>query len=312
MIYVEMNGRCGNQLFDYSFARKMSILLNDKMTLNYHHVLKHAGSDPSWRNELLSFCVAPFKIENQDKPLIYSHGNILQIALYVFFLTISKIPYKSRNDLFNRQEKFQPLLNIFGIFFLEHGYSRIRKPITKNVFINGTYEDERWFDDIRDVLIKEIIPCEINHRNDELVDKMRSTNSVCVSIRRGDFLSPENSKLRNICTKEYYEEACKIVIKSLRNPVFFFFSDDIEWVKANISVGHESYYEVGDDTVANKLYMMSSCKHFIMSNSTFCWWAEYLSKYHEVSHIVVSPDHWLNIPGYKHQLINKEWTLVEC
>ena len=64
MIYVEMNGRCGNQLFDYSFARKMSILLNDNITLNFYHVLKHANVDTSWRNELASFRVDSFKIEN--------------------------------------------------------------------------------------------------------------------------------------------------------------------------------------------------------------------------------------------------------
>lgn len=312
MIYVEMNGRCGNQLFDYSFARRLSIAMKDEMILNFQHVIKHADTDPSWKNELESFSVHPFLIENSVKPLVYLHGNPLQIVAYILFLLVSKIPYKSRNELFKRQEKFQPFLNRLGIFFLEHGYSEPKMPKTKNVFINGTYEDSRWFDDIRSILVKEIIPVSINHRNDELINKMRKTNSVCVSIRRGDFLRPENSKLRNICTKEYYEEAFKIVIDSLHNPVFFFFSDDIEWVKENISIGYESYYEVGDDTVANKLYMMSSCKHFIMSNSTFCWWAEYLSKYRNDSHLVVSPDHWLNIPGYNHQLINKKWVLVKC
>lgn len=312
MIYVEMNGRCGNQLFDYSFARKMSLVLNDEITLNFYNVIKSSNIDPSWKNELKSFCVHSFKIENSSKPLVYSHGNLIQIIVYVMFLLISKIPYKSRNVLFKRQERFQPFLNRLGIFFLEHGFSPIIQPRTKNIFINGTYEDSRWFNDIRETLVNEIVPVSINHRNDDLIEKMKNTNSVCVSIRRGDFLSPENSKLRNICTKEYYKKAFKIVTDSIQKPVFFFFSDDINWVKNNISVDYESYYEVGDDTVANKLYMMSSCKHFIMSNSTFCWWAEYLSKHHKESHLVVSPDHWLNIPGYIHQLINKNWVLVKC
>ena len=203
-------------------------------------------------------------------------------------------------------------MNHFGIFFLEHGYSEVKIPKTKNVFINGTYEDQRWFDDIREILVEEIIPREINQRNDNLVEKMKSKNSVCVSIRRGDFLNAENAKLRNICSPEYYKKAFDIVRRELENPVFFFFSDDIEWVKNNLVVNCESYYEVGDDDVSNKLYMMSSCKHFIMSNSTFCWWAEYLSEYHNEKHLVISPDHWLNIPGYTHQLINKDWKLIKC
>ena len=312
MLYVEMNGRTGNQLFDYSFARRLSILLDDKMVLNFQHVIKYAIADPSWRNELETFLVAPLEIENKEKSLIYTHGNILQIMLYVVFLLISKIPYKSRSDLVKRQERFQPFLNRWGIFFLEHGYSEIVMPKTKNIFVNGTYEDPRWFNDIRDILIEEIVPKNYNHDNDEIIEKMQNSNSVSVSVRCGDFLAKENASVRNICNQEYYKNAFDYVMKEVKDLVFFFFSDDIEWVKKNVHVEAEAYYESGTDTVANTLYKMSFCKNFILANSTFSWWGEYLSKTHNEKHLVIAPDHWMNIPGYTNQLINKQWTLIEC
>lgn len=53
--------------------------------------------------------------------------------------------------------------------------------------------------------------------------------------------------------------------------------------------------------------MMYSCKHFIISNSTFSWWAQYLSRNNEK--IVVSPDRWFN-NDYLSPLISSDWLTV--
>lgn len=90
----------------------------------------------------------------------------------------------------------------------------------------------------------------------------------------------------------------------------YLFSDEIEWVKQNYDFGINCYYESGNDSVDEKLRLMSSCKHFILSNSTFSWWAQYLAT--SDNKIVISPDHWFNMPGYKHQLIDDSWILLKC
>lgn len=56
---------------------------------------------------------------------------------------------------------------------------------------------------------------------------------------------------------------------------FFGFSDDIDWVKNNMEFPGEVYYESGVDPVWEKLRLMSACKHFVLSNSSFSWWAQY-------------------------------------
>lgn len=79
--------------------------------------------------------------------------------------------------------------------------------------------------------------------------------------------------------------------KKVNNPVFIFFSDDIEWCKGNFSsIKYELYFESGKDTLAEKISLMSSCKHFIISNSTFSWWAQWLGQ--NEKKIVISPKHW--------------------
>ena len=54
---------------------------------------------------------------------------------------------------------------------------------------------------------------------------------------------------------------------------------------------------------------MSRCKHFILSNSTFSWWGQFLSEYKDK--IVVSPARWNN-DGYDTNLIDKNWILIDA
>ena len=84
--------------------------------------------------------------------------------------------------------------------------------------------------------------------------------------------------------------------EKIDNPLFVVFSDDIEWVKENMDFGASAIYEDGTDPLYEKIRLMSSCKHFIISNSTFSWWVQYLST--NKKKIVIAPKKWKNI-AYK-------------
>ena len=55
--------------------------------------------------------------------------------------------------------------------------------------------------------------------------------------------------------------------------------------------------------------LMYSCKHFILSNSSFSWWAQYLSK--NPDKIVISPSRWHPNPGWTSKLIDKNFVKIE-
>ena len=95
-----------------------------------------------------------------------------------------------------------------------------------------------------------------------------------------------------ICDSNYFYDAIKIIKKRIDKPVFIVFSDDIEWVKNNMNFGADTYYESGEDPIWEKIRLMYTCKHFIISNSTFSWWAQYLSD--NKQKIVIAPKRWKN------------------
>ena len=115
-----------------------------------------------------------------------------------------------------------------------------------------------------------------------------------------------------MCDKEYFYNAIELIKSKVRNAIFIVFSDDLEWVKSYIKLEEKFpeckfYYESGKDTVEEKLRMMTKCKHFIISNSSFSWWAQYLAK--NENKIVIAPDAWFT-NGDKNGLYIDDWILI--
>lgn len=136
----------------------------------------------------------------------------------------------------------------------------------------------------------------------EIIKSFRS-----MKLDRGDFLNENISKDRLICTVDYYIKGIEFIKEKYPNALICFFSDDIDWVKNNIKVKGKALYESGNDPVWEKLRLMSSCKHFVISNSTFSWWAQHLAENKEK--IVIAPSRWCN-DKRPVGLYEKNWTIL--
>lgn len=101
-----------------------------------------------------------------------------------------------------------------------------------------------------------------------------------------------------------------IIASKIPNAKFFVFSNDVEWLKKNVDFKHTVAFENGCDPVWEKLRLMYSCKHFVISNSTFSWWAQYLSSNKEK--IVVAPDRWYNSEIKSDLLENHNYIKINC
>lgn len=165
-------------------------------------------------------------------------------------------------------------------------------------FYDGYWQSYQYFDSWRDVILKEFTFPKISMEdklNFELNERLKNEeNSVGIHIRRGDYL--KNWKYRGLCDIDYYQKAIAYILEHIKSPKFFLFSDDIDWVKENISPLLKGY----DVTFVNwnhsinsykDMQLMAMCKNLIIANSSFSWWAAYLN---QNDPIVVAPEKWIN------------------
>lgn len=183
------------------------------------------------------------------------------------------------------------------IYEMEEGYYCKYIKSVKNGYIEGFWQTEKYFEDNRND-IKRIFTFR-NVDNDTLnyyLELIKSTNSVSLHIRRGDYLIDVNSKIfGGICNKEYYQAAMDYMNQKLDNPHYFVFSDDIEWAKRYVSVQNVTYvdiYNIHGYEDWYDMYLMSKCKHNIIANSSFSWWGAWLNQNEDK--IVLTPRKWIN------------------
>ncbi|TDX00065.1 alpha-1,2-fucosyltransferase [Dinghuibacter silviterrae] len=162
-------------------------------------------------------------------------------------------------------------------------------------FYYGGWHSEQYFPEVREEIKKAFtfkVPTDPD--NGEYIQDIGEGNSVSIHIRRGDYLSPANLKLfGEVCTLDYYEKAIDRIKGSVRSPRFFIFSNDADWVRENLPVENATYVtgNAGGESWKD-MYLMSICKHNIIANSTFSWWAAWLNENPEK--IVISPGRFLN------------------
>lgn len=307
MISKEFIGRLGNQMFQYAAMRAVQELNNDKETIciSFDKYVEARG----FKNELNNFNIHKIKQVRKIKMTCLQFILIFLVKLIEKGLSVCiKNQYEYKRYLF--EKKISKILNKFGIYFIRQGYIELRKTNAKNKILIGYFESEKYFNGIRDKLLEEFTPIEPEIReNKKLYEAIRKSNSVCITIRRGDFVSDENTRKNHyICTPGYFYKAINRAKEILEDPKFFVFSDDVEWVKNNMNFPEGTLYESGKDPVWEKLRLMYSCKHFIISNSTFSWWAQYLSR--NTKKVVIAPSKWRK-EGYSKDIYCENWTLIE-
>ncbi|GHT56034.1 alpha-1,2-fucosyltransferase [Bacteroidia bacterium] len=149
-------------------------------------------------------------------------------------------------------------------------------------FYCGFWETEKYFLSIKHEILNafRFDDTTLSVQTRDVLRWIENTNSVSIHFRRGDFLTEENQILYgNICTPDYYNRAIKTMGTYMKVPVYFVFSDDIEWVRENMSIPNPNYidWNQGQDSWQD-MFLMSRCKHNIIANSTFSWWGAWLNR----------------------------------
>ena len=130
---------------------------------------------------------------------------------------------------------------------------------------------------------------------------------VCVHLRRGDYQKPENAILQ-VCTPDYYARAVAAVRDEHPDAALFVFSDDIDWAREHLdTAGLPAVFLPRGEAVAD-LAFMQLCRGFVLSNSTYSWWAQYLAPAPDKQ--TWAPDKWY-AHTKKTALYQDGWQLIK-
>lgn len=309
--YLDINGRCGNQMFQYAFARKVMFLNNiNDLHIDFYHVNRwkeKANGDNSYSDQLKYFNTIPYSSSISTGDSVRCFGSNAQKRLYKRYPVVRKISYHF--NAVKMLQRYQRKLHKNGIYKEDEFKIELIKSKTGIIFARGYFEDPDIFKDMDEILFKEFTPKKPRReKNRQLYSIIDNEESVCVSFRVWNEIKYDEDFLaeHNICSKEYYVKAINKMHELHPNAHFIIFSNDIEWVKRNINFDYPVSFEDGNDEIWEKLRMMYSCKHFIMSNSTFCWWAQYLCR--NKNKTVISPNKWC--ANGKSKLLMKEWIKI--
>ena len=106
---------------------------------------------------------------------------------------------------------------------------------------------------------------------------------------------------------DYFQQAIAYVRKKRPDARFFFFSDDMEWVRENLWMEDAVYVEHTElmpDYV--DLYLMTLCRGHIISNSTFSFWGAYLAV--DGNGMKIYPRRWFRDPTWTSPpIFSEEW-----
>lgn len=167
--------------------------------------------------------------------------------------------------------------------------------LSGSLILDGYWQSEEYFKHCRP-LIEETFDWTAIARpkvSEPLLQAIETTDSVGVHVRRGDYVrEPATNAFHGVCEPDYYRRAAKIIEKRVANPHFFIFSDDIDWAESNLKLpGKQTAVRHAQDTIPHvEMWLMSRCKHTIIANSSYSWWAAWLTE--RPGKCIVAPQTW--------------------
>lgn len=287
MVAVNVYGGLGNQMFQYAFGKCLATVKDDDLYLD---------NSPFRNYELRNFELDKFNVNYKE--------------ITFDKLSVCNLDTKYKMFLIRNINKFT---NLFSSIYFEKVPFIYDESVfnSKSTLFVGYWQSYKYFNRIREVLLREFsLKNVVNEKNQAILDRIRSTNSVSLHVRRGDYVSTNPLKESIVCSLEYYDVAISLIKKKIDNPTFFIFSDEIDWVKSNLNIEHlnHEYVDLNSENPEYDLELMKNCKNNIIANSSFSWWGAWLNNNQDK--VVIVPKIWMHGKHISIELVVDGWIAI--
>lgn len=291
-IIVSLCGGLGNQLFQYAMGRALAERNAAELVLNleWYNAVQHA-TDTTVRQFALDPFNLPLKKQTSTHSTRLSTRILKRIKSYLPIKTVDIPQFSERG------------------FTFDPNTQTLKAPVK----INGYWQSHKYFSDCADLIREQLYtPTKLNAINRKIFNEITACNAICVHVRRGDYVTNKNAAATHgLCDLSYYEKGVAQIAAGLSSPKCFIFSDDPEWVRNTM------HFDIpmtvvdinGPDDAHQDLWLMASCQHFVIANSSLSWWGAWLSSHKEKK--VVAPATWfLSDEHDTKDLIPENWIRI--
>lgn len=286
MIIVKIWGGLGNQLFQYSFGKYLAARLGAEV--KYDIQVTNTLNSFTQRDLAISFfnvempLATPTEV-NQKKYFSNIHLARLERKMAQHFPALLKTHIVEPNE----PSAFDEM------------------QVRDNCYYEGYWQAFKYVQPVDDVIRRHCTLAQPSGQPvADMLAQITASNSVSIHVRRGDYL---NHKYLPACSMSYYQQAMSVFTKAVSNTKFFIFTDDIAWCRENFT-GSQYVFVTGNQHFED-MYLMSSCRHNIIANSTFSWWGAWLNSNPEK--MVVAPGLWHTKQVHKsNDLLPESWIKI--
>ncbi len=301
---MNLVGGLGNQLFQISAAHAIA-RESEEIVLEYG--LGSTRVLPDGRPEILAYdLTGDIRVSKRE-------GALAQIITKVIGYTL-RIQNSVKDTRLKKLYSYlvciisQTILNLYYrrriklIAPNNLGYTEIIRE--KNIFLNGYFQTFHWAAEIPATL-KNL--CATSHELDEYISLAKKEMPTILHIRRGDYKTEDDFGL---LSSNYYSMAVSHLESLGISENIWVFSDEPDTAIHLLNLSDSKKIRLipeMDLNSAQLLEIMKLGQAYVIANSTFSWWAAYLSG----STKIVAPMTWFKGAAGPSKLIPESWKQID-
>ena len=276
-IIIRISNELGNQMFMYASALGIA----NKLDMNI--IIDNESAYKSKKN------ISKYGLNNFSVTSVIAPDSKKFLGIYGYFKRkiLKKInPYIKNKVIFIEPKNTEKITR-----YNEEIYNL---KLSENVFVEGYFESEKYFVDIKDKISSEFkFLNEAKYQKSAYFNEINKSNSVSICLRQNRFIEGINrnnelNKKKSVKYSneqiEYINQSISYIQKNVQKPTFFIWSNDLIGLKDNVfnekinKVIHDNEFTKNLDKRALDMYLISQCNHHIVIPSSFNWWGAWLSK----------------------------------
>ena len=288
MIISNIIGGLGNQMFQYAAARAHSLRLDKALKVDTRDFSKYKLHQGFELDKL-------FNVSTE-----IASGTDLKLILSWQKARIMRRIFRRPQLKFLRHRNY--------VVEPQFGYWKGVNQLKDNIYLDGYWQSEKYFIEFSDKIRADFtFKLPFSKQNAEIAKYIAQANAVSLHVRRGDYVNNKKNAFISVCSLDYYRAAIEQTKSQVDKPVFFVFSDDIDWVKSNFVLDKKTVFVSHNDGSEsfNDMRLMSLCKHHIIANSSFSWWGAWLNA--NPNKIVIAPKQWFASKLDDSDLVPANW-----